>query len=69
MLKGFDDRLWSASAGLRIAQDGRLLKGDFRGGAATSGASWTAGMPRLSVLGFGRPRAADVEREREREGA
>jgi hypothetical protein len=53
------------SVGLRITQDGRFLKGDFRGGVTASGASWTAGTLRLSMLGFGRQRAGDVERERE----
>jgi hypothetical protein len=53
------------SVGLWIAQDGRFLKGDFRGGVAASGASWTAATLGLSILGFGRPRCGDVERERE----
>jgi hypothetical protein len=52
------------SIGLRIAQDGRFPKGDFRGGVAASGVSWTAGTLRLSMLGFGRPRAGEVERKR-----
>lgn len=52
-------------AGLRIAQDGRFLKGDFRGAVIASGASWIAGTLGLSMLGFGRSRTGDVERERE----
>jgi hypothetical protein len=52
------------NAGLRIDQDGRFLKGDFRGAVVANGASWTADTLGLSMLGFGRSRCEDVERER-----
>jgi hypothetical protein len=40
------------SAGLRIDQDGRFLKGDFSGGVVASGASWLPGMLGLSCSGL-----------------
>jgi hypothetical protein len=46
-------------------QDRRFLKGDFRGGVVVRGVSWTAATLGLSILGFGRSRCGDVERERE----
>ena len=54
----------SSGAGLRIAQDARFLKKDFRGGGVVSGASWTAVTLGLSMLGFGRERFERVEGER-----
>jgi len=54
------------SAGLWIEQDRRFLKGDFRGGVVVvRGVSWTAATLGLSMLGFGRSRCGDMERERE----